>query len=356
MLARRVSVGAGSANRNQSSRLTAVEQRSLGRGGPRVSALGFGCGAVGGLMVRGEPGEQVRAVGRALEAGITYFDTAPSYGDGRSEENLGRALASLSDGGRALVGTKVRLSASPGTEPAVAIRRSLEESLRRLRRDRVDLFQLHDPVQETPAEGSGDTSISLVLGEIAAAMDRVVEDGLAGLAGLTGLGDTGSLLRVVDEERFRTVQTYFNAINPSGVWPGATGGEQDFRGLVARAADRGLGVLAIRVYAAGALAGAVARHPVAGQVGGRPLAHGAGYADDVERSDHLARLAAAVGLESGLELGLRFAMSAPGISTVLFGLSSIDHLEAAIRWAERGALDPPAVDLVVEAARGAGPA
>lgn len=60
-----------------------MEQRTLGRTGLRVSALGFGCGAIGGLMVRGDPAEQRRAVAHAIQAGITYFDTAPSYGDGR---------------------------------------------------------------------------------------------------------------------------------------------------------------------------------------------------------------------------------------------------------------------------------
>src|SRR5438093_1005670 len=72
-----------------------MELRALGKTGLAVSALGFGCGAVGGLMVKGEPGEQKRAIGHAIEAGIRYFDTAPSYGDGRSEEHLGRVLQEL---------------------------------------------------------------------------------------------------------------------------------------------------------------------------------------------------------------------------------------------------------------------
>ncbi len=67
-----------------------MEYRVLGRTGIRVSEIGFGCGNVGGLMVRGSHDEQVEAVSRALELGIDYFDTAPSYGDGRSETNLGR--------------------------------------------------------------------------------------------------------------------------------------------------------------------------------------------------------------------------------------------------------------------------
>ena len=63
--------------------------RKLGRTGLTVSILGLGCGAVGGLMVRGDPADRERVVARALEIGITYFDTAPAYGDGQSEINLG---------------------------------------------------------------------------------------------------------------------------------------------------------------------------------------------------------------------------------------------------------------------------
>src|SRR5438477_6604112 len=123
-----------------------MEQRDLGKTGLKVSALGYGCGAIGGLMVRGDPAEQTRAVRRALEAGITYFDTAPSYGDGRSEENLGRTLRELGAWARVTVGTKVRLSAEERADPATAIRASIEQSLRRLGRESVDLLQLHNSV------------------------------------------------------------------------------------------------------------------------------------------------------------------------------------------------------------------
>jgi len=84
-----------------------MELRPLGRTGVRVSALGFGCGAVGGLMVSAEPGERLRAVSAALEAGVNYFDTAPSYGDGVSERNLGSALRELGAIDEVVIGTKV---------------------------------------------------------------------------------------------------------------------------------------------------------------------------------------------------------------------------------------------------------
>ena len=82
-----------------------MEYRQLGRTGLRVSALGFGCGAVGGLLVRGDTAEMVRTVARAVELGVNYYDTAAIYGNGTSETNLGRVLAELRP--EVLVGTKV---------------------------------------------------------------------------------------------------------------------------------------------------------------------------------------------------------------------------------------------------------
>ena len=61
----------------------------------RLSLLGFGCGAVGGLMVRGDPRDQERTIARAIDVGVNYFDTAVQYGNGESEKNLGCILQSL---------------------------------------------------------------------------------------------------------------------------------------------------------------------------------------------------------------------------------------------------------------------
>src|SRR5215467_2516467 len=106
-----------------------MEMRTFGRTGMRLSILGFGCGAVGGLMVRGDPAEQERTVSRALEAGVNYFDTAVLYGNGASETNLGRVLRALKPQ-NAVVGTKVRLSSADFGRIREAVTRSLEASLR----------------------------------------------------------------------------------------------------------------------------------------------------------------------------------------------------------------------------------
>jgi aryl-alcohol dehydrogenase-like predicted oxidoreductase len=166
-----------------------MDQRALGTTGLRVSALGFGAGAVGGLLVRGERADQTRAVARALDAGITYFDTAPSYGDGRSEENLGAILGELRAWRRVAVGTKVRLRPPDLSDPVAAVRRSCEASLRRLRCDAVDLLQLHNPiVGNAPGEAVTGSShpvpLDVVTGLVAEGMRDVVARGLARHAGL----------------------------------------------------------------------------------------------------------------------------------------------------------------------------
>src|SRR5438132_6083830 len=128
-----------------------LPQRPLGSTGQTISAIGFGCGNQAGLLVRGEPREQVRVVARAVELGVTYFDTAASYGDGQSEQNLGRALRELKP--NVLVGTKLSLG-QPGVDAGAGhIERQLNDSLARLGRDSVDLLYLHGRVV---ADGHGD--------------------------------------------------------------------------------------------------------------------------------------------------------------------------------------------------------
>jgi aryl-alcohol dehydrogenase-like predicted oxidoreductase len=327
-----------------------MEYRALGKTGLRVSVLGFGAGNVGGLMVRGTETERRRAIERAIEAGITYFDTAPVYGDGRSEETLGQALREL--GADVLVGTKVNLAEDERADPAPAIRRALEASLGRLGSDRVDLFQLHNRVvTAAPSDGSDPRSIPLdtVLGPIADGLRAVREAGLTRFIGLTGLGEPEALHRVAESDVFDTIQCYVNALNPSAGWTLAQPPEQDFRGLAGRAADNGMGVIAIRVLAAGALANQSDRHQLAGDPGA-PIVRGAAYDADLERAGSLGHLASELGLEGPPELSLRLVQSNPGISTALVGYSDIGQLEDAIRWTERGPLDPSAIERILAAA------
>src|SRR5215475_2490219 len=107
-----------------------MEMRRLGRTGLKVSVLGYGAGAVGGLFTKGAAGDQERAVARAIEAGINYFDTAALYGNGESEKNLGRVLKALK--ADVVVGTKVRLKAEHRGNVAKAIEQGMNDSLSRM--------------------------------------------------------------------------------------------------------------------------------------------------------------------------------------------------------------------------------
>lgn len=163
-----------------------MDYRELGRTGLRVSTLGFGCGNVGGLIVRGTPAERERAVARGIELGINYFDTASIYGDGLSERHLGQALRALR--ADVLVGTKVRLTSGDLAGIPAAITRSTDESLRRLGMDRVDLMQFHNPIA-VDRRGNA-VSAKDVLQTVLPALARLVEQGKARFFGVTALGDT----------------------------------------------------------------------------------------------------------------------------------------------------------------------
>jgi aryl-alcohol dehydrogenase-like predicted oxidoreductase len=135
----------------------ATMSRPLGRSGIRVSALGVGCWAIGGpFWQAGQPlgwgevddDESVRAIHRALDLGVTFFDTANVYGAGHSEEVLGRALAGHRDD--VVIATKFGNLSDPVTREMYGedgtpggVRRQLTDSLRRLGTDHVDLYQLH---------------------------------------------------------------------------------------------------------------------------------------------------------------------------------------------------------------------
>ncbi len=332
-----------------------MEQRPLGRTGLQVSALGYGSGAIGGLFTKGDPAEQRRAVARALDAGITYYDTASSYGDGTSEENLGRVLRELGAWDRVVVGTKVRLTADDLSDPVAAIQMSIEASLRRLNHDTVDLLQLHNPITQ-PGAGAlqtasgGSVGLDAVRGAIAEGLQRVKERGLARQIGFTGLGETAALQDAVRSGIFATVQSYFNVVNPSAGYAGASGGEQDFNGLIDTGAGAGVGVMAIRVLAAGALALQPERHANAGDPGS-PLVGGGEYEHDMNRAKDLSWFATEAGLENTLEMAIRFALAKPGIATALVGYSDLSQLDDALRWTARGPLPPDVVAQIVAAAR-----
>ncbi len=313
-----------------------MERRRLGRTGLQVGVLGYGAGAVGGLFTKGAAADQERALVRAIELGTNYIDTAALYGNGESERNLGRVLNKLKPD--IVLGTKFRLKAADRADIAGAVARSMDESLKRLNLDRVDLFQLHNPLVARDADDKMDVEIAL--NEVVPALHRLQKAGKTRFIGFSGVGEPASILKAVDSKAFDTVQVVYNALNPSAGGPlpkGAPG--LDYGRLLDRAKAADMGTIIIRALAGGALSGTEARHPLAMQAVD-PIGSAPDFAADVARANQLQPLVKEAGAANLTELAERFVISHPGVSTMLIGYSNLEHLEAAAAAVEKGPLPP----------------
>ena len=322
-----------------------MEFRTFGRTGLRLSILGFGCGAVGGLMVRGDATDQERAVARAIAAGVNYFDTAVLYGGGESEKNLGRILQKLKPAD-VVVGTKVRLSPGDLGRIGGAITTSLEGSLSRLRLDRVDIFHLHNPITR---EGGGSAlSVQQALGDVVPAFERLRQQGKVRFPGLTALGDTAALHQVIGTGAFGSAQVVYNMLNPSAAdalpqnYPA-----QDYGRLFDATTAAGTGVVGIRVLAGGALSGSAERHPIAGPAP-EPIGSAMSYDADIDRARRLLPLVEEGFAASLTEAATRFAISHPAMGTILVGMATPQQFEDALAAVEKGPLSRAALNRLAE--------
>ena len=317
-----------------------MEMRVFGRTGMRLSVLGFGCGAVGGLMVRGDPSDQERTIARAIASGVNYFDTAVQYGNGESEKNLGRVLQKLKPA-NVVVGTKVRLPSGDFGRIADAVAKSLEGSLARLRLDRVDIFHLHNAVTET---GGGEAlSVRQVLGEVVPAFDRLREQGKTHFLGLTAIGDTAALHQVIDARAFDSAQVVYNMLNPSaGAELPPKYPAQDYGRLFEHTRKAGVGVIGIRVLAGGALSGSTERHPMSPPP--EPIGSAVSYDADVLRGRRLMPLVKEGFASSLTEAATRFALAHPAIGTILVGMATPQQFEDALAAVQKGPLPPAALE------------
>jgi len=318
-----------------------MEMRVFGRSGMRLSVLGFGCGAVGGLMVRGAAADQERAVARALDVGVNYFDTAVQYGNGASETNLGRVLQKLKPG-NVVVGTKVRLQHGDYSRISEAVTTSLEASLSRLRLDHVDIFHLHNPITVTETQST--LSVRQVLGEVVPAFERLRQQGKTRFLGITALGDTAVLKEVVDARAFDSAQVVYNMLNPSAAEAlPANYPAQDYGRLFDHTKAAGVGVVGIRVLAGGALSGSAERHPIAGAAP-EPIGSAFSYDADIDRARRLMPLISEGFASSLTEAATRFAISHPAMGTILVGMATPQQFEDALAAVQKGPLPKAALD------------
>lgn len=139
-----------------------MEQIDIGSSGVKTSRIGLGTWAIGGWMWGGsDEAEAIATIRSAVERGVTLIDTAPVYGFGHSEEIVGKALAEGGLRAKAQIATKAGLAWIDGKvhrdSRAARLTQEVEDSLRRLRTDVIDLYQIHWPDLETPFEETART-------------------------------------------------------------------------------------------------------------------------------------------------------------------------------------------------------
>lgn len=313
-----------------------MEYRELGVTGIRISAVAFGAGPVAGLMTTDSTPRQRETVRAALDAGINWFDTAATYGDGRSESRLGQALNDLGATGAVHLATKVRLEERDLTDIQDAVFTSFTGSLQRLGVERVTLLQLHNAI--TAQRGDQPTSVRpedvLGPGGILEAFRRLQDRGLVRQIGLTGLGQTGALRRVVASGHFDTIQVPYNLLHPDAGQTSESRCEKDerLRDVITDCGHERMGVLAIRVFAGGALAG---QRPSAHTLRTRffPLKL---YERDQRHTQHLRKM---LGAETDLkEVALRFVLTRPEVSAAIIGFGDPAHVRDAQAYLAAGPL------------------
>ncbi len=313
-----------------------MEFRTLGSTGIKVSAISFGAGPVAQLLTGDSVDAQRATVEAALAEGINWFDTAATYGEGRSEANLGRILSELGAAGRVHVATKVRLM--PGDLAAIGpvVREGVAASLWRLRLERVTLLQIHNSI--THEAGAQPTSITpahvLCDGGALEAMQRLQREGLVEHLGLTGLGEPSALSEVIASGDLATIQIPYNLLNPSaGQSVPADFPEDNYGNLIATCAARGMGVFAIRVLAGGALAG----NPPSPHTLKTPFFSLDLYQRDCRRAERLA--AALPAGVSRTEAAVRFALSHAVVTSAIVGFATPDEVCEIVHFATAGPLD-----------------
>ncbi len=290
-------------------------------------------------MVRGTPADQERAVAFALHRGVNYFDTAAMYGDGVSETNLGRVLATLRPPD-AIVASKTKVDPARPREIRAEIERSVDASLRRLRRDRIDVFQLHTPVTRAAVDGSLD--VRTVVDEVLPAFASLCAQGKIRFFGFSGTGEAAAIPELVGTDGFDVAQLIYNLLNASAGDAPIPAIGADYANVLERVTQRRMGAVAIRVLAAGALGGEAARHALAAS-DVAPMGTGAAYDDDVARAARLRALVDEGHVATLAEAAIRFALSHAAISTVLVGFSDLDQVGHAASAVERGPLSPATI-------------
>jgi aryl-alcohol dehydrogenase (NADP+) len=299
-----------------------MEYVNLGSAGLRVSRLCLGCMTYGSKTWRDWVLEEEEArvfVGRALELGINFFDTADMYSLGVSEEILGRALKHYGcPRGNAVIATKVfqPMSDDPNDRGLSRkhIMQSIDNSLRRLGTDYVDLYQIHRFDPSTPVE------------ETLAALDNVVRAGKALYIGASSMyaWQFAKMLYTADRlglSRFVSMQNHYNLIY-----------REEEREMMPLCREERIGLIPWSPLARGFLAGNRRKEDYGATLRARTddYAHQLYYQDsDFKVVERVSEVAAKRGV-SNMQVALAWVLAQPAVTSPIIGASKIAHLEEAV--------------------------
>lgn len=294
-----------------------MQLRTLGRSGLKVSAIGLGANTFGGTADRDAT---VEIVHRALDLGVTFIDTADAYARGRSEEYLGEALAGRRR--EAVLATKcgVAMSESPlerGTSRRWVMQ-AIEDSLRRLRTDYVDLYQVHLPDSETPIE------------ETTRALDDVVRQGKARYVGCSNY-KAWQLAHALGTARQHGLASWISAQNRWNVIDGL-----DDPHLLPACRELGVGLIPYTPLASGILTGKyeLGAEPAVGtRMGDMPNVRGRLTDAKVAAVERLKPWAEARG-HTTTELAIAYLLAHQEVSTVIVGARRASQLDANVTAAD----------------------
>jgi aryl-alcohol dehydrogenase-like predicted oxidoreductase len=289
-----------------------MQKRKLGSDGPEITVVGFGAWESGGDMWGPNESEQqvIDAIRSAIDAGMSWIDTAEVYGDGRSEELVGKAIAGRRD--EVLIFTKVAPRENGGGGTGVRpeqVHEAIEKSLRRLGVEHVDLYQVHWP------DSSG-----VPIGETWGALAEVQDEGLARHIGLSNF-DRSDIERCEAIHHVDSVQNQFSLLH-----------RDDRPGLLPWLAERGIGYLAYGPLAFGLLTGAIhADTPIddwRGTDSDVKELFGPGARErHLEKVDRMRPIAERRGTSLS-SLALAWVVAQPGVTAAIAGSRNPDHVRS----------------------------
>jgi aryl-alcohol dehydrogenase-like predicted oxidoreductase len=312
-----------------------MQARRLGKSGFDVSEIGFGAWAIGGSWGETDEEESLAAMHAAVDAGVTFFDTADVYGDGRSERLIGRLLRERDE--RLVVATKFgrRAELDPALYTYENLRDWLERSRENLGVEAVDLVQLHSPPWET-----------YYLPEVHEACSRLVQEGLARAYGVS-VEKVEEGLKAIEYDGVATVQIIFNVLR-----------QRPAELFFEQARRRDVGVIARVPLASGLLTGKFDRNTTFAADDHREFNR---HGEEFDVGETFSGVDFAVGLEvveelrplvppgaTLAQLALRWILAFDAVSTVIPGAKTPEQARANAAAADLPAPSPETMERIAE--------